>query len=433
MTTKRIAFHTLGCKLNFAETSGMARDFETEYEVVDFRDTADYYVVQSCAVTAVAEKKCRAAIRQAHRRNPHASVIVLGCMSQLKAEELVSMDGVSMVIGNSDKHKLKDFLSDGSLDAIDKVAVSNILKTKKFQSAFSGSDRTRSFVKIQDGCDYFCSFCTIPFARGRSRSNSVMETMQLINRVVNEAPREIILTGVNIGDFGKPGSETLFDLLNEIELSDMNTRIRLSSIEPDLLTEEIIGLVAASKKLMPHFHIPLQSGSDSVLERMNRKYNTKLFTNRVNAIKRQLPHACIAADLIVGFPGETESEFLQTFELIKSLPLSYLHVFPYSERPGTRAAGFTGKLKPETIRTRTAMLSSLSQEKKSAFLLENQGRTEEVLFESENSEGFISGFTRNYIRVKAPFNYEFVNCVLKTKLVHIDSDDTFIYTADHIE
>lgn len=428
MTKKRIAFHTLGCKLNFAETSGLARDFESGYQVVDFQDAADYYVVQSCAVTAVAEKKCRATIRQAHRRNPDASIFVLGCMSQLKAEELTAMDGVQLVLGNAEKHQLKEIISNGSIDVNHKVTSSNILKYKDFQAAYSGSDRTRTFIKIQDGCDYFCSFCIIPYARGRSRSNSAAETMQLIKRVIKEEPREIVLTGVNIGDFGKPGKETLFDLLKEIDLLDANLRIRLSSVEPDLLTEETIALVAASEKFMPHFHIPLQSGSDGVLKRMNRKYNTALFTARVKAIRSRMPYACIAADVITGFPGETEDEFRQSYDLIQASPLSYLHVFPFSERTGTRAAGFPDKIKPEVIKERAAALTKLSHDKKKAFLLENQGRTEEVLFESENRNGYVSGFTRNYIRVKAPFDDEFVNCVLKTKLLKTDHDDVYIYT-----
>lgn len=427
MNKKRIAFHTLGCKLNFAETSSLMRELQEDFQTVDFSETADYYVVQSCAVTATAEKKCRGIIRQAHKRNQQAEIFVIGCMSQLRADSLAGMDGVSLVLGNAEKYKMKEFMSNGNAKADDKVNLSNILKNKDFYPAYSGSDRTRTFVKIQDGCDYFCSFCTIPLARGRSRSNSIRKTLELIKTALKENTREIVLTGVNIGDFGKPNDETFFNLLREIESLDTGVRFRLSSIEPDLLSDEIIELVAKSEKFMPHFHLPLQSGSETVLKRMNRRYNSALFVSRVRKIKSHMPYACIAADVIAGFPGETDEEFLETFRLVERLPLSYLHVFPYSERPDTRAASMTEKTRHDIIRQRVDRLLRLSEIKKHFFLEENTGRDEVVLFESENAGGFISGFTTNYIRVKAKYSKELENSFQKTKLDKLDEDGVFIF------
>lgn len=429
MERKRIAFHTLGCKLNFAETSGLSRELQEDCDLVDFSDIADYYIVQSCAVTAAAEKKCRSVIRQAHKRNPLANIVVLGCMSQLRADSLAAMDGVNLVLGNSEKFDLRAVIHNDGIVPDTKVRVSNILKNKTFYPSVSGSDRTRSFVKIQDGCDYFCTFCTIPLARGRSRSDNIANTMDLIQSALKDKPREIILTGVNIGDFGKVWKETLYDLLLKIDMLDVRVRFRLSSVEPDLLNENIIRLVANSEKFMPHFHIPLQSGSASVLKRMNRRYDPSVFLSRANMIKQLMPFACIAADVIAGFPGETEDEFIQTLSLIESAPISYLHVFPYSERPGTLASRMDEKLKPEIIHNRVKELIELSDRKKQTFLFSNQGRIEEVLFESENHNGFITGFTRNYIKVKATYSQEFVNMVIKTKLMYLADDETFAFEA----
>jgi threonylcarbamoyladenosine tRNA methylthiotransferase MtaB len=427
MNKKRIAFHTLGCKLNFAETSSLMRELQEDCHTVDFSETADYYVVQSCAVTATAEKKCRGIIRQAHKRNPQAEIFVIGCMSQLRADTLARMDGVSLVLGNAEKYRMKEFIQNGKSQASDKVNLTNILKNKDFYPAYSGSDRTRTFIKIQDGCDYFCSFCTIPLARGRSRSNPISQTISLIKKALNEQTLEIVLTGVNIGDFGKQHNETLNGLLKEVEKLDSNARFRLSSVEPDLLGDEIIDLITESDKFMPHFHLPLQSGSDTVLKRMNRKYNSELFISRVSKIISQMPHACIAADIIAGFPGETDEEFFETYRLVEHLPLSYLHAFPYSERPDTHAASMTEKIRHDIIRQRVDSLMKLSEIKKRFFLEENTGRTETVLFESENTSGFISGFTTNYIRVKAKYNKELENSVQKTRLEKLDEDDVFIF------
>jgi threonylcarbamoyladenosine tRNA methylthiotransferase MtaB len=427
MNKKRIAFHTLGCKLNFAETSGLSRELQDDCRVVDFTEVSDYYVIQSCAVTATAEKKCRAVIRQAHKRNPEASVIVIGCMSQLRAQQLAAMDGVSIVLGNAEKFKLREIIQRETFENGNKIKVGNILKDKSFHPSYSGSDRTRTFVKIQDGCDYFCSFCTIPLARGRSRSNTIDETMELIKTALIEQPNEIVLTGVNIGDFGKPNNESFIKLLVAVEALETNIRFRLSSIEPDLLTDQVIDHVAGSDKLMPHFHIPLQSGSNAVLKRMNRRYHADVFRSRVELIQKKIPHACIAADVIVGFPGETEEEFMETFLLIESLPISYLHVFPYSERPGTKAMLMDDKISPATIQQRVGEMIELSKNKKAKFLENNTGRIEKVLFESENANGFISGFTTNNIRVKAPFKKDYINCVIKTRLTTIDNDGIFIF------
>lgn len=427
MNKKRIAFHTLGCKLNFTETSGLSRELKDEFDIVNFSESADYYVVQSCVVTSTAEKKCRAVIRQASKRNPDAAIIVIGCMSQLRSEQLTGMDGVRLVLGNTEKFQLKSIIQGNFLDPSGKIRASNILKDKTFHPSYSGSDRTRTFVKIQDGCDYFCSFCTIPIARGRSRSNSIAETLELIETALGEHPLELVLTGVNIGDFGKLNDETLYGLLKVIERRDYKVRFRLSSVEPDLLTGKIIELVANSKRFMPHFHIPLQSGSDKVLKRMNRRYFSDTFVSRVNLIKTLLPYACIAADVIVGFPGETDTEFQETFSLTESLPLSYLHVFPYSERPGTRAQLMGDKVKPETIQQRVSSLIKLSDAKKIDFLKSNIGRVEEVLFEAENNRGVISGFTTNYIRVSAPFEYDYKNSVKKTRLTSFDKEGTFTF------
>jgi len=427
MERTRIAFHTLGCKLNFAETSGLSNQLKDECHLVDFEDAADLYVVQSCAVTATAEKKCKNVIRQAHRRNPEASIIVLGCMSQLRADKLAEMDGVSLVLGTAEKFDLKSIIQHGYKDVQNKVRVSDFQKDEKFYPSVSGYDRTRTFVKIQDGCDYFCAFCAIPLARGRSRSNNVSETLALVRTTLKNNPQEIILTGVNIGDFGKQWNETLYDLLLKIETLEVKSRFRLSSIEPDLLTDDIIRLVAGSEKLMPHFHIPLQSGSDSVLKRMKRRHPAEAFYNKVNLIKQLIPFACIAADVICGYPGETDEEFGQTYSLIESLPLSFLHVFPYSERPGTLASSMNEKIKPEIMKNRVKALMELSDAKKLSFLLSNKGRIEEVLFESANHKGYITGFTRNYIKVKAPFNNDFANVVIKTLLCNLADDESFLY------
>ncbi len=427
MQKKRIAFHTLGCKLNFAETSSISNDLKNHFELVDFSDEADIYVIQSCAVTSTAEKKCRTSIRQANKRNPSARIAVVGCMSQLRAQLVAEMPGVSLVLGNHEKFQLHEMLVN-DLENPCKTSVSDIAINNHFFPAFSFGERTRMFVKIQDGCDYFCSYCTVPFARGRSRSDTIENTVRLFREAIEkEHPKEIVLAGVNIGDFGKPHGEELIYLLHELDKLTEVDRIRLSSIEPDLLPDSMIDFVASSQRFMPHFHIPLQSGADTVLRRMNRKYNSSLFRNQVNTIKRLMPFACIAADVITGFPGESQQEFDETFNLINEAPVSYLHVFPYSNRPGTQAASRKDALPPKLITERTRRLLELSDMKKQEFYQQNLGREELVLFESDHSNNFIFGFTSNYIRVKALHNMNLINQIINVKLEKIDNDGVYIY------
>ncbi|MDP2422835.1 MAG: tRNA (N(6)-L-threonylcarbamoyladenosine(37)-C(2))-methylthiotransferase MtaB [Bacteroidales bacterium] len=430
MEKTRIAFRTLGCKLNFAETSSLARDLQADFEVVDFKEVADFYVIQSCVVTATAEKKCRSTIRQAHKRNPIAKVAVLGCMSQLRASSLSAMPEVSLIIGNADKHRLKEIFSADNTEASDRIKISEILKDKHFYPAYSSNDRTRLFIKIQDGCDYFCSYCTIPYARGRSRSDTIAHTIETFRSAIEqEHPKEIVFTGVNIGDFGKPHNERFGNLLVELDKIEEVDRFRLSSLEPDLLDDEIIEFVAKSRRFMPHFHLPLQSGSDTVLKRMHRRYDTHLFRNKVLKIKELMPFACIAVDVIAGYPGETEEEFEETFQLINELPVSYLHVFPYSERPGTLAAKSKYKVSAKLITDRSHRLLTLSGSKKKLFNEQNSGRTELVLFESQNNNNFMYGFTTNYIRVKATFDEKFINQVKLVTLDSVDSERVYIFHA----
>ncbi|PKP17027.1 MAG: tRNA (N(6)-L-threonylcarbamoyladenosine(37)-C(2))-methylthiotransferase MtaB, partial [Bacteroidetes bacterium HGW-Bacteroidetes-22] len=345
MKEKTVAFHTLGCKLNFAETGTIARDFiERGYKIVDFSALADVYVVHTCTVTSVAEKKCRTAISQAVRRNPDAQVAVIGCYAQLRAADIQRIEGVKVVLDNQEKYRLAEII-DSNTEIITtylpchhpEAETSGISSPDSFHLSWSGDDRTRTFLKIQDGCNHFCSYCAIPFARGRSRSAAASEIVETIGAIFSGGMKEIVLTGVNIGDFGKPMGESLYDLLYLIEKQGFIGRIRISSIEPELLTDDIIDLVATSRVFLPHFHLPLQSGSDDVLKAMRRKYDTTLFAGRVEAIRRRMPAACIAADVIVGFPGETDEHFASAYRFIESLSISYLHVFSYSERPGTSA------------------------------------------------------------------------------------------------
>ncbi|MDD3742085.1 MAG: tRNA (N(6)-L-threonylcarbamoyladenosine(37)-C(2))-methylthiotransferase MtaB, partial [Lentimicrobiaceae bacterium] len=378
MNMKRIAFQTFGCKLNFAETSAIARRFtETGYTETSFRHEADLYVIHSCSVTAHAEKKTRAAIRQALRRNPAASVAVIGCYAQLRPDEL-KQAGVKYVLGNNEKYKLPEVISGQHL-AKNGASDKNLQVSRYFEPGFSVSDRTRSFFKVQDGCDYFCTYCAIPFARGRSRSASIKETMQAAQKVADTEVREMVLTGVNIGDFGHGSDENFYELLKNLEQLNGLDRIRISSVEPELLTDEIIELVAGSQKFMPHFHLPLQSGSDRILGLMKRKYKREIFEKRVNKIKSLLPHACIAADVITGFPDERNEDFEDGYRFIKSLPVSYLHVFTYSSRPGTKAAIMAGQL-PETLKQqRSKELHLLSDELKNNFYGQHAGSEQEVL------------------------------------------------------
>ena len=428
---KRIAFHTLGCKLNFSETSTILRQFGiADFEIVDFGEQADFYVVHTCSVTAVAEKKCKAAIKQAHRRNPHAQVAVIGCAVQANPEMFSTMEGVSWVLGNQDKFKLGEIVSNASLFNMDITEehsislVSEISKTKEFIPSYSIGDRTRSFFKVQDGCDYFCTYCSIPFMRGRSRSQNVENTMKVAREIAATELKEIILTGVNIGDFGRHSNETFLDLLKQLAILEGIERIRISSIEPELLSDDIIELVSASTKLLPHFHIPLQSGSDKILMLMKRKYLREVFANRVQRIKELMPDAFIAADVIVGFPGETNEYFEDACTFIDSLDITFLHVFTYSERPGTKALLMDGKVDEREKRRRSQRLHQISESKKHEFYSRQIGKSAEVLWESDNIKGFMHGFTGNYVKVRTPFDPLLINQITTVRITTLNDDDT---------
>jgi threonylcarbamoyladenosine tRNA methylthiotransferase MtaB len=427
MTKKKIAFYTFGCKLNFSETSSIAKQFpEEEFDVVDFKDSADIYVIHSCSVTAIAEKKCRATIRQAARRNPNAAISVMGCYSQLKPGELAEMDGVKWVLGNTEKFRLADIIrSDCNDTDIQTIDHSKIESTKEFVSSYSIDNRTRSFLKVQDGCDYFCTYCAIPFARGRSRSDNVAGTVDKARIIAGTRIKEVVLTGVNIGDFGREDNESFLDLIKALDEIEGIERYRISSIEPNLLTDDIIDFVAHSKRFTPHFHIPLQSGSDKILQMMKRKYLTNDFANRVSKIKEVMPHACIAADVIVGFPGETEDDFLDIYRFIESIDISALHVFSYSVRPGTKAAAMPDQLSTTVKDERSRRLHLLSDEKKEAFYKTNKGRKVSILWETDTDDGMMFGYSENYVRAKTPYTANLVNVVTEVVLDELDENCVF--------
>ena len=426
---KRIAFHTLGCKLNFSETSTISRQFGIDdFEVVDFADQADFYVVHTCSVTSIAEKKCKTAVKQAHKRNPEARVAVIGCAVQANPEMFNSMEGVNWVFGNNDKFRLGEVIKSQS-DEIHAYGhhesyVSEINKTREFIPSYSMGDRTRSFFKVQDGCDYFCAYCSIPFMRGRSRSQSVENTMKVAREIAATELKEIILTGVNIGDFGRQNEESFLDLLKQLAQLDGIDRIRISSIEPELLNDDIIKMVSVSGKLLHHFHIPLQSGSNKILQLMKRKYLREVFANRVIRIKELMPDACIAADVIVGFPGETNEDFEDAYNFVKNLDVTYLHVFSYSERPGTKALLMEGKVDEREKRRRSQLFHELSETKKKYFYSQQIGETAEVLWESDNINGFMHGFTGNYVKVRTPYNASLINQITNVRIVSVNNDDT---------
>jgi len=426
---KRIAFHTLGCKLNFSETSTISRQFGVDdFEVVDFGEQADFYVVHTCSVTAIAEKKCKTAIKQAHRRNPEAQVAVIGCAVQANPEMFSNMEGVSWVFGNQDKFKLGEIIKsqgdENHLYGHHESFVSEINKTKEFIPSYSMGDRTRSFFKVQDGCDYFCTYCSIPFMRGRSRSESVANTMRVAREIAATELKEIILTGVNIGDFGRQNNESFIDLLQQLADLKGIERIRISSIEPELLNDDIIKLVSVSSRLLPHFHIPLQSGSDKILQLMKRKYLRNVFAERVKRIKELMPDACIAADVIVGFPGETSEDFEDAYQFIKNTDITYLHIFTYSERPGTKALQMEGKVDEREKRRRSQLIHELSEIKKKEFYIRQIGKTEQVLWESDNIKGLMHGFTGNYVKVATPYNKVLINQITPVKILSVHDDDT---------
>ena len=409
--TKRVAFHTLGCKLNFSETATISRDFIRHgFEKVDYRDKADIYVLNTCSVTENADKKARKLIRQAKRRNPNSSIAVIGCYAQLKPETIAGIDGVNLVLGAEEKFNLLNHLDTLDLNNGTRVIKSDINHVHTFTSSYSSGERTRSFLKVQDGCDYTCSFCTIPFARGESRSDTIVNTMKVAREVAQTDAREIVLTGVNIGDFGKGTTETFFDLIQELDQLEGIDRIRISSIEPNLLTDEMIEFCAASQKFMPHFHVPLQSGSDKILGAMRRRYKRTLYENCVAKIKQCIPDACIGVDVIVGFPGETDDDFFDTYNFLNELDISYLHVFTYSERPNTDALEIGAVVSKGDRAHRSKMLHILSDKKRRFFHEQFIGQERPVLFESVKN-GKIMGHTDNYIQVQVNGEIDLINTI----------------------
>jgi threonylcarbamoyladenosine tRNA methylthiotransferase MtaB len=431
--SKRIAFHHFGCKVNFSEASSLSQQFrEQGYEVTGHKEHADIYVISTCAVTREAEKKCVYAIRQAHRQNPEAKIAVIGCFPELNPEEIQKIEGVSLVLGQSEKFRLLEILQNDPTQHVPRTTYHvprntlDVVRSTSFTPSYSIGDRTRSFLKIQDGCDYFCSYCTIPLARGRSRSDTIAHITEEVGDIAAAGTREIVLTGVNIGDFGKQNGENFLGLIRELDEKAGVPRIRISSIEPDLLNDEIISFIASSRKILPHFHIPLQSGSDRTLKAMQRKYDTALYAGRIEKIRSLLPFACIAADVIVGFPGETDEDFEDTARFLKQLDISYMHVFTYSKRERTRAAKMDGHLPGNILKARSEQLHLLSDTKKRKFYEANRGRQEQVLFESDHVNGFMHGFTGNYIKVKTKFDDKKVNTIVNVTLKEIDSDLAYI-------
>ncbi len=406
----RVAFYTLGCKLNFSETSSIAQNFRKEgFQVVDFQEPADIYVINTCSVTDHADRKCKKVVRDALKQNEDAKVAIVGCYAQLKPKEIAEIPGVDVVLGAREKFNLIEHLNKLSETEETLILNSHIKEVKHFENAYSLGDRTRSFLKVQDGCNYFCSFCTIPLARGRSRSDYVANICESAKEIAANGVKEIVLTGVNIGDFKNEKGEIFFDLIRELEKVEGIKRYRISSIEPNLLTNEIIDFVAHSEKFVPHFHIPLQSGSDYLLKQMRRRYLTELFANRIHAIKTKMPDCCIGVDVIVGFPGETEEEFMKTYDFLKGLDISYLHVFTYSERPNTPAARMEGKVHEKYRTERRKMLQNLSHKKRRAFYEQFVGQTGEVLFEDARKNGLMQGYSQNYLKVKCPYDENLVN------------------------
>ena len=422
MNSKTTSFYTLGCKLNFSETSTISRDLEEEgYAKIDFELGADIYVINTCSVTDQADKKCRNIVRKALKYNPNAFIVVIGCYAQLKPEEISRIKGVDLVLGAQEKFNISNYLKDTVKKKKAVLLNQPIKNVKTFYPGYSVGDRTRSFFKVQDGCNYFCSFCTIPLARGKSRSGTISQTIDKAKEIGNSEVKEVVLTGINIGDFGHGTKENFYQLINKLEELNNISRFRISSIEPDLLSEEIIEFVNSSEKFVPHFHIPLQSGSNFLLKKMRRKYNTDLYSSRIKLIKKLMPHACIGVDVIVGFPGETEEEFNKTIDYIKSLPVSYLHVFTYSERANTNAPKMNEIVPMEIRRKRSKQLRILSLKLKLQFYNENIGYMGKVLFESKE-DNFLIGFTENYLKVKIPFKPKMINTIQEVRIEKISSD-----------
>ncbi|PKP24115.1 MAG: tRNA (N(6)-L-threonylcarbamoyladenosine(37)-C(2))-methylthiotransferase MtaB [Bacteroidetes bacterium HGW-Bacteroidetes-2] len=426
---KKVAFYTLGCKLNFSETSTIARSFTNEgFDRVDFSEEADIYVINTCSVTENADKRFKNIVKQVQKANAKAFVAAVGCYAQLKPEELANVDGVDLVLGATEKFKITDYIHDLSKNDFGEVHSCEIHEADFYVSAYSIGDRTRAFLKVQDGCDYKCTYCTIPLARGISRSDTLENVLQNAKEISAQGIKEIVLTGVNIGDYGKGEfgnkrhEHTFLDLVKALDKVEGLERLRISSIEPNLLKNETIAFVATSKTFVPHFHIPLQSGSNAILKKMKRRYMRELYVDRVTKIKEVMPDACIGVDVIVGFPGETDEQFLETYRFLNELDISYLHVFTYSERDNTEAAIMEGVVQPKIRAKRSKMLRGLSVKKRRAFYEKQIGTKRTVLFEGENKEGYIQGFTENYVKVKTPWNPDLINTLHSILLSKIDED-----------
>ena len=426
---KKVAFYTLGCKLNFSETATIARNIQDEgFDRVEFSDFSDIYVINTCSVTENADKRFKTIVKQAQRANASAYIVAVGCYAQLQPEELAAVSGVDLVLGATEKFKITDYLNQLTKNDTAAIHSCEIADADFYVSSYSVGDRTRAFLKVQDGCDYKCTYCTIPLARGISRSDSLQNILDNAKNIADQGIKEIVLTGVNIGDYGKgeygnkKHEHTFFDLVQALDTIDGIHRLRISSIEPNLLKDETIDFVANSNSFVPHFHIPLQSGSNVMLKAMRRRYMKELYVDRVEHIKRVLPDACIGVDVIVGFPGETDEIFLETYNFLNELDISYLHVFSYSERPNTHAATLPNEVSKYVRSKRSKMLRGLSVKKRRAFYESQINTQHTVLFEGENKKGYIHGFTENYVKVKSPWNPSLVNTLHKVSLKEIDSD-----------
>ena len=430
---KKVAFYTLGCKLNFSETSTISRNFKKEgFERVNFEEVADIYVINTCSVTDNADKRFKTIVKNALKVNEKAFIIAIGCYAQLQPDELAAVDGVDLVLGTSEKFKITNYINDLTKNEVSEIHSCEIEDANFYDSSYSIGDRTRAFLKVQDGCDYKCTYCTIPLARGISRSDTLENVLKNATEIASQNIKEIVLTGVNIGDFGKgelgnkKHEHTFNELVHELDKVTGIERIRISSIEPNLLTNETITFVSKSKTFVPHFHIPLQSGSNELLKLMKRRYTKEIFANRVESIKNLMPNACIGVDVIVGFPGETDALFLETYQFLNELNISYLHVFTYSERPNTEAVDMEGVVPKNVRHKRSKMLRGLSAKKRRAFYESQLGKTVEVLFENENKDGFIYGFSDNYVRVKTTYDKNLVNTLHKVTLKEIDEQGEFL-------
>ena len=426
---KKVAFYTLGCKLNFSETSTIARNFQDEgFERVDFEEVADMYVINTCSVTENADKQFKQIVKKAMKLNDKAFVAAVGCYAQLKPEELAAVDGVDLVLGATEKFKITDYINDLTKNNFGEVHSCEIEEADFYVGSYSIGDRTRAFLKVQDGCDYKCTYCTIPLARGISRSDALENVLKNAYEISQQGIKEIVLTGVNIGDYGKgefgnkKHEHTFLDLVKALDEVEGIERLRISSIEPNLLKNETIEFVSKSRTFVPHFHIPLQSGSNEILGKMKRRYQREVYVDRVNKIREVMPNACIGVDVIVGFPGETDEHFLETYNFLNELDISYLHVFTYSERDNTEAATMENVVPMNVRSKRSKMLRGLSVKKRRAFYESQIGTNHTVLFESENKEGYIHGFTENYVKVKTPWNPELVNTLHEINLTRIDED-----------